>query len=84
MAPDRARELERAYGETRRSEEDLRSVVHDVVTELRAGGATPEETVIAVKSALRAPTAISVRVMSADPIASRVVNWCIEDYFRVD
>lgn len=80
--PDVARELERAYSDTRRSEEELRSAVHDFVVELRASGATPEETVVAVKAALRSPSTTPIRVMTSDPIASRVVNWCIEEYFR--
>ena len=81
---DLARALERAYSDTRRSEDELRSVVHELVVELRASGATPEETVVAVKSALRSPSTTPIRVMTADPITSRVVNWCIEDYFRGD
>lgn len=82
--PGLASELERAYSDTRRSEDELRSVVHDFVAELRASGATPEETVVAVKSALRSPSTTPIRIMTADPIVSRVVNWCIEDYFRGD
>ena len=84
LVPDLARALERAYSDSRRSEDELRSVVHDLVAELRASGATPEEAVVAVKSALRAPTTTPIRVMTADPMTSRIVNWCIEDYFRGD
>ena len=79
---DFALELERAYSETRRSEEGLRSVVHDFVVELRASGATPEAAVVAVKSALRAPSVTPMRVLTIDPLTSRVVNWCIEEYFK--
>ena len=81
---DLSRELARACSEMRRSEEELRSVVHDFVVELRASGATPEATVVAVKLALRSPATTPIRVMTADPITSRIVNWCIEEYFRGD
>lgn len=83
-SPDYARELARAYAETKRSEDDLRIVVHDFVVELRASGASPEEAVVAVKSALRVPSVMPVRALTTDAITSRVVNWCIEDYFRGD
>lgn len=63
--------------------ESARSAVRTFVTALRAGGATPEKTIIALKATLMASWPPDWNMPARKDARAALVSLCIDQYFQL-
>jgi hypothetical protein len=66
------------------AEDEVHGAVCEYTRALRLAGAPPETALIAVKSAACPPGLTSVRTAPERARLTRIVQWCIAEYYRGD